>query len=196
MTVADRQPLIWALDIATVTGCAIGKVGDRPKAHSVRFAPAGASSDTLFAGCFEWFGEMIEKGPLPDILMIEELLPPIARRGTTNTQTQHRLAGLHGVVRAMAKHAAIPEIASANVLDVRAHFIQARNLKRDAAKRAVFIRCKMLGWLASDDNCADALALWSYTAGLINPATALAVTPLFSSWEEVAKAREAKRGES
>jgi hypothetical protein len=189
-----REPLIWALDIATVTGIAIGRVSERPKAHSVRFAPAGAASDVLFAGCLEWFDEMIERGPLPDILAIEELLPPLARRGVTNTQTQHRLAGLHGVVRAMAKHAGIPEIASANVNDVRGHFIQARNLKREEAKRAVYARCQMMGWSAHDDNCADALALWSYTAGLINPASALQTTPLFSTWEAVARAREAKRG--
>ena len=192
MTATDRQPLIWALDIATVTGFAIGRAGEKPSAASIRFAPVGCSSNALFCGCFEWFGAMIERGPLPDILAIEELLPPIARRGATSTQTQHRLAGLHGVVRAMAHHAAIPEIASANVLDVRAHFISARNLKRDEAKRKVWAMCEMLGWTAADDNAADALALWSYTAGLINPASALKTTPLFSTWEDVAKAREAK----
>jgi len=193
MTVSDgRAPLIWALDLATVTGFAVGRCDEKPRARSIRFAPVGAPSDELFAGCLAWFSEILDKGPLPDILAIEELLPPIARRGTTNTQTQHRLAGLHGVVRAMAKHAKIPEIASANVNDVRAHFIQSRSLRREEAKRAVFVRCKMMGWVADDDNCADALALWSYTAGLINPASALATTPLFSTWEDVARAREAK----
>ena len=54
--------------------------------------------------------------------------------------------------------------------------------------------CQMLGWHAADNNCGDALALWSYTAALINPVTALRTTPLFgSSWEDVARAREAKR---
>lgn len=188
----NRKPLIWALDIATVTGFAIGRAGDKPQACSIRFAPVNSDSNTLFAGCFEWFGGMIERGPLPDILAIEELLPPTARIGTTSTKTQHKLAGLHGVVRAMAKHAGIPEIASANVNDVRQHFISSRNLKRDEAKRQVWATCQMLGWSAEDDNCADALALWSYTAGLINPASALATTPLFSSWEDVARVRGAK----
>jgi hypothetical protein len=193
MTAADRKPLIWALDIATVTGFAIGRADERPKAHSIRFAPAGAIGDALFVGCLEWFSDLLERQPNPDILAIEELLPPIARAGTTNTGAQHRLAGLHGIVRALARHAQIPEVISASVLDVRQHFIQARNLKREAAKRAVYERCKMMGWTASDDNAADALALWSYTAGLINPASALATTPLFGSWEEVAAARQAKQ---
>ena len=35
-----------------------------------------------------------------------------------------------------------------NVLDVRKHFIHARNLRRDEAKRAVFTMCELLGWRA------------------------------------------------
>ncbi len=193
MTAADRKPLIWALDIATVTGFAIGRANERPKAHSVRFAPVGSTSDTLFGACLEWFSDTLEREPNPDILAIEDLLPPTARLGTTNTGVQHKLAGFHGIVRGLARHAQIPEVISASVLDVRQHFIQERTLKREAAKRAVYERCKMLGWTASDDNAADALALWSYTAGLINPASALATTPLFGSWEEVAAARQAKQ---
>jgi hypothetical protein len=188
-----RAPLVWALDIATVTGFAFGRVGDKPRSRSIRFAPAGCDSNALFAGCFEWFGETIERGPLPDILAIEELLPPTARRGMTSTQAQHRLAGLHGIVRALARHAGIAEIVGVNVGDVRAHFIQTRGLRRDEAKRAVLATCGMLGWDAADNNCADALALWSYIGGLINPASALQTTPLFNSWEDVARAREAKR---
>jgi hypothetical protein len=189
---SGRAPLVWALDIATVTGFALGRIGETPTARSIRFAAAHSDSNTLFAGCFEWFGELIEKGPLPEILAIEELLPPIARRGTTSTSAQHRLAGLHGVIRAMARHAAIPEIVGVNVGDVRAHFIHERGMRRDEAKRAVLATCGMLGWEAADNNCADALAVWSYISGLINPVSALQTTPLFGSWEEVARAREAK----
>jgi hypothetical protein len=188
------QPLIWALDIATVTGVAIGRINEVPVARSVRLAPAGGTSDEAFVACLDWFEDQLERGPAPDILAIEALLPPIARRGTTNTGAQHRLAGLHGIVRALAKRAGIPETVTASVLDVRGHFIQTRNLDRVAAKRAVLAQCKVLGWPASDADCADALALWSYTAALINPTTALNVTPLFGSWQEVAKVRETKRG--
>lgn len=186
------EPLIWAIDVATVTGIAIGRAGDTPQARSIRLAPPEATSNALFVGCFTWFQRELATGPLPDILMIEELLPPIARRGHTNTGAQHRLAGLHGIIRALATFNGIPEIAGANVGDVRAHFIHQRGLPRDTAKRRVLETCKMLGWEAADNNCGDALALWSYTAGLINPMTALRTTPLFSSWEAVARAREAK----
>jgi hypothetical protein len=187
------QPLIWALDIATVTGWAVGRVGGKPLAISVKLAPAGSSSDVLFQGCYEWFSAALEIGPVPDILGIEELLPPIARRGATSTSTQHRLAGLHGVIRALAMHHRVGEIAGANVQDIRQHFIHDRTLRRDSAKLAVLRTCEMLGWPAADNNCGDALALWSYITALINPVSALRTTPLFGSWEEVARVRQAKQ---
>jgi hypothetical protein len=187
------QPLIWALDIATVTGWAVGRVGGKPVGQSIRLAPPGATSNVLFAGGLDWFERLLITGPVPDILAIEELLPPIARRGATSTSAQHRLAGLHGIVRALAVRHGVGEITGVNVLDVRQHFIHARGLQRDAAKLRVMETCRMLGWAAGDDNCGDALALWSYTTALINPASALRTTPLFGSWEDVARAREAKQ---
>jgi hypothetical protein len=187
------QPLIWALDIATRTGWAVGRVGDKPTAVTVKLADPGSNSNVLFHGCLQWFVEVLARGPLPDILAIEELLPPIARRGTTSTAAQHRLAGLHGVIRALAMEYRVGEIAGANVQDVRMHFIHTRSLRRDAAKRAVLKTCSMLGWSASDTNCGDALALWSYTTALINPALGLRTTPLFGTWEEVARVRQAKQ---
>lgn len=193
MTVAAASPLIWALDIATVTGFALGRVNETPTARSIRLGQPGAPSDALFVNCLRWFGDTLERGPVPDILAIEELLPPTARRGETSTSAQHRLAGLHGIIRALARHHEIAEIVGVNVLAVRAHFIHRRNLQREAAKRAVLDTCKALGWHADDNNCADALALWSYTAALINPAFALQTTPLFGSWDDVARERAAKR---
>ena len=192
MTAVGRAPLIWALDVATVTGFASGRAGEKPTAHAVRFVPVGSTSDALFGACLDWFGGLIKRGPLPDILAIEELLPPTARRGMTSTSAQHRLAGLHGIIRGLARRAKIPQVCSASVLDVRQHFIHTRSLPRDQAKRAVLATCGLLGWPATDTDSCDALALWSYTAALVNPAWAMEVTPLFGSWEDVARAREAK----
>lgn len=192
---AARMPLIWALDIATVTGWAIGRPGEKPHARAIRLAPPHATRDALFLGCLEWFDDALGNGPLPDILALEELLPPTARRGATSTQAQHRLAGLHGIIRALARRALIPETVSANVGDVRQHFIHERGLPRDKAKQAVMHTCKLLGWPVNDWDCADAYALWSYTAALLDPHSALQVTPLFGhqTWDDVARAREAKR---
>ena len=105
-------------------------------------------------------------------------MPPTARRGETNTGTQHRLAGLHGIVRALAVRAKVPEITGATVQDIRQHFIHIRNLRSAAAKRRVFAMCQRLGWEPADDNAADALAAWSYGCALVHPITALQTTPL------------------
>ena len=187
------SPLIWALDVATVTGFARGRISEKPTAEAIRLAPSGASSDELFHGCLAWFGSVLRESS-PDILALEELLPPIARRGATSTAAQHRLAGLHGIIRALAQQAQVPEVIAVNVLDVRAHFIHDRRLPREEAKRAVLKTCRLLGWSADDTDCADALATWSYTCALIDPKTAVRTTPLFGSWDEVARKREAKRG--
>jgi hypothetical protein len=186
------QPLIWAVDVATTTGIAVGRAGGTPVAKSFRLVPPGATSNALFLAAVEWFGGLLDHGPLPDILAIEELLPPTARRGETNTQTQHRLAGLHGIIRGLAGQRGIAEIIGVNVGLVRAHFIHTRALPGPVAKRRVLDTCKALGWSASDNNAGDALALWSYTAATLHPASGLRTTPLFGSWEELAAAREVK----
>ena len=122
---------------------------------------------------------MIERGPLPDILAIEELLPPTARRGMTSTAAQHRLAGLHGIIRAMARHGEDPGDRQRQCRRRAPALHPGAEPAATIAKRAVLATCGMLGWEAADNNCADALALWSYTAALINPVTALQTTPLF-----------------
>ena len=188
----SQQPLIWALDLAAITGMATGRVDAKPVARSITLVPVDATSDQLFAACLDWFEDALERGPPPDILAIEALLPPLARFGATSTSSQHRLAGLHGIVRGLAHRAKVPEVMTASVADIRQHFIHHRNLKRNEAKRAVLNTCKMLGWSAADNNAGDALALWSYTAALLHPASALRTTPLFATWEDVADAREAK----
>jgi crossover junction endodeoxyribonuclease RuvC len=188
-----RAPLIWALDIATVTGFAIGRVGDRPTARSIQLVKPHATSDDLFGAAVAWFGDALATGPLPDMLAIEELLPPTARRGETSAAAQHRLAGLHGIVRGLARHAGVAEIVGVAVNDIRQHFIHDRRLHRDEAKRAVARMCKTLGWEVADSNCADAMALWSYAVALCDPISALKVTPLFGSWEQVANAKQSRR---
>ena len=108
------------------------------------------------------------------------MLSPEAMVRKTSRDVRDRLAGLHGVVRAVAFLRGVYQIQDAGVGQVRAHFIGERNLKRDVAKREVLLRCRQLGWRADDDNAADALALWSYAAALIDPNHALQLSPMFN----------------
>lgn len=172
--------LVLALDVATVTGFARGRVGETPSSGSVRFGNVRMPAPAVFADALNWMVAQLEQAPLPDLLIIEEMLPPLAMKGDTSRAVRDRLAGLHGIVKGIAHRYKVPEIATASVGDVRAHFIGARGLKRIVAKHAVMQRCRALGWDCVDDNAGDALAIWSFACALIDPKWALQVSPLFN----------------
>jgi hypothetical protein len=174
------RPLIMALDIATTTGFALGRVGDSPVAGSARFGRDDASPNAVFAHALTWLSGILEQKPRPDMLVIEAMLPPGAKVGYTNTEVRDRLAGLHGIMRAVAYLRGIYKINEVPVGDVRAHFIGRRDLERDAAKAEVMLRCHQLGWTTIDNNAGDALALWSYAVAGIDPDWSLQLSPLFN----------------
>src|SRR5262249_28295699 len=151
---------------------------------SVCFAKSADSSDNaIFANALAWFSTLLEPQPRPTMLMIEAMLPPEAMKGATSRMARDRLAGLHGIARAVAHLRGVYDIATVSVGDVRGHFIGQRGLKREAAKGAVIERCRALGWIAADDedaDAADALATWSFACGIVRPETALRVSPLFN----------------
>jgi hypothetical protein len=172
---------VLAIDLATTCGFARGMVGTRPVAGSIRFGAKSASANAVFGASLRWIAEVLKPEPRPDVLIIEAMLPAAARLGATSKVVRDRLAGLHGVVRGVAFLRGIRRIEEASVLDVRGHFIGVRGLKRDVAKNEVVLRCRQLGWLDThDDDAGDACALWSYACGLIDPKTALQVSPLFN----------------
>lgn len=175
---------ILALDVATTTGWARGPVGAIPVCGSITFGGRKESlGDAVFAAAMAWADDLIGTAPTPDIVMVESLLPPDAMRSHTSRQVRDRLAGLHGVIRAVAHKHGVGEVGEAAVGDVRAHFISVRNWRRKAAKLAVMAQCKTLGWAVRNDNEGDACALWSYGCALIDPKNknALAVLPLFNN---------------
>lgn len=171
---------ILALDLATVTGWARGPVGGSPASGAIRFGKREASENAVFGHALEWLAALLDPQPRPDVLVIEAMLPPGAKVGGTNTHVRDRLAGLHGVVRAVAHCRGVYNIQAHPVAAIRGHFIGVRGLKRAKAKPAIVARCRELGWPCDDDNAGDALAAWSFACSLIDPAQALRVSPLFN----------------
>jgi len=172
---------ILALDIATTTGWCRGELGQVPACGSVRFGKSGVvSPHETFAAALTWLAGFLEPKPRPDFMMIESMLPPDAMRGATSKAVRDRLAGLHGIVLAVAQIRGIARIEEVSVGDVRAHFICDRAARRIVAKRETLLQCTALGWPARDDNAADACAVWSYACALIDPKTALRIVPLFA----------------
>jgi hypothetical protein len=171
---------VLALDLATITGWARGPVGGVPTSGAIRFGKGSASEAAVFFHTLKWVGEVLDPQPRPDVLMIEALLPPGAKVGATNRETRDRLAGLRGVVLAVAHGRGVYNVKEGTVGNIRQHFIGERMLKRAKAKPAIVARCQELGWPCDDDNAGDALAAWSYACSLIDPRQALLVSPLFN----------------
>lgn len=171
---------ILAIDIATVTGFARGRVGSTPVCGSFRFASRGSEDNAVFAACHRWIADILEPRPRPDIIIVEKMLSPEAKLGSTTTEVRDRLAGLQGIIRAVAVRRGISDIQEAGVQEVRKHFIGHGNLKRDKAKARVMAVCNALGWDAPDDNAGDAAALWHFACCLIDPTQATLVSPLFN----------------
>ena len=171
---------ILAIDLATTTGIARGIVGGTPAADTVAFAKhAGASNEAVFARALSWCSTYLQADP-PDLIFVEAMLPPDAMKNETSRAVRDRLAGLQGIIRAVAYLRGVHKIEAATVGNIRGHFLGARGLRRDEAKRATVERCRALGWKCANDNEGDALALWSYACGQVDPTTALQVSPLFN----------------
>lgn len=167
---------ILALDIATTCGHARGRVREAPVCGTVNFAgPHGASENAVFGNCLLWLSALLQPEPRPDIIVLEQMLPPEAMRGETNRATRDRLAGLHGIIRSVAYCRGIYDIRTVSVLAVRKHFCGSTR----AGKDGVLERCRSLGWTVADHNAADAAAVFHYSCSLIDPTLSLQVSPLF-----------------
>jgi hypothetical protein len=178
--VERKRPLVVGLDIATRCGWARGQLGETPVTGSIRFGNASSDASVVFGAALDWASRFLEPFPRPDVVMMENLLPMDAMRGHTQRASRDRLAGLHGVMRAVAQLRGVGKIEVVSVGDVRQHFIGQRSAKSAIAKAETMRRCARLGWDCCDDNAADAAAVWSYACALIDPALALRLTPLFN----------------
>jgi hypothetical protein len=167
--------IVFALDLASVSGWAVGEPGGTPEHGSVRFASAGASHEAIFAGAARWMSKKKAEFQ-PQIVVWEAPMPTSFKTSNTNTTTL--LYGLPAVIGTAAYLRGIYDIRKANTSDVRNHFIGS-NPKRAKAKPMVMLQCRAMGWPVSDDNEADALATWHYVCSILEPRLALRPTPLF-----------------
>jgi hypothetical protein len=171
------MPCVLALDLASVTGWAVGWPGTTPEHGSIRFASKGASHEAVFVRAYCWMREAIERYH-PGIVVWESPMPTSFNRGSTNTNTTTLLYGLPAIIGMTAYQNGIFDIRKATTRDVRMHFI-GQNPKGHIGKKLVMRQCRAMGWEVADDNESDSLATWHYMCSLIEPKLALAPTPLF-----------------
>ena len=171
------NPPIMALDLASVSGWAVGIPGGTPISGAIRFASVGASHEAVFAGALKWMSEKCATHQ-PAVVVWEAPLATSFRRGQSNINTTTLLYGLPAVIGAVAYLRGIYDIRKASTRDVRMHFI-GQNPKGHIGKKLVLRQCRAMGWNPTDDNEADALATWHFMCALIEPKLAIAPTPLF-----------------
>jgi fumarylacetoacetate (FAA) hydrolase family protein len=131
--------LIMALDLATVTGYAIGRAGSIPRSGSVRLRypdqERGVAPFNLMAFLRDRF--VLEK---PDLIAVEDMMGAPAIKSADAAVAQIML---HGVIEAMARINAIrlDRVHRATLLK---HFIgRGRTGERATTKRAVIEQAKL-----------------------------------------------------
>ena len=162
--------IILALDLASITGVAVGSPGGAPTAWSVDLGKARLE-DFRFSQALVLTHKLIERHK-PDLIAIEA---PVG-----GPKTSHFLVGLVACVRGCACNRKV-RIEAYNIAAIRKHFcgghvtsaayghLEPKRRKaaaRAAGKNLVMQKCRMLGWDAEDDNAADACALWDLACSL------------------------------
>jgi hypothetical protein len=156
---------ILALDLGKRTGFAYGSPASGPTTYrSISFGKAAASHGTISMH-FDHFLRAQRDLVQIDLIVFESPLPPAAQTGAHSARI---LYGLAWQVEAFAHEQRI-KCFEASVQEIRQFFIGHGRLKSEDAEYAIARKCKLLGWTPEDHNVADALALWSYQAAIINP---------------------------
>lgn len=157
---------ILALDLARVTGFAIGRPNEIPRSGSVAFAKEGQSMAAVLSGCRAWLCQFLIDNPTIQLIVFEAPLLPMFKRGKTTIVTIRQLMALAGTVEECLYGKGY-DVREATVAAIRTHFLGSNKHKREEAKRLTVAMCRARGWIAVDDNAADALALWDYQATLL-----------------------------
>lgn len=158
---AESAVLIMALDLATVTGYAIGRAGAAPRSGSVRLRAAdqerGVAPFNL--GCFLRDRFVLER---PDLLAVEDMLNPTAHRSAAAVLDQIML---HGVVEFMARVNRIT-LRTVHRSTVLKHFTgSGKSRPRAVGKRDVIQRAQAFGLVppnCRDEDRCDAVAVWDW----------------------------------
>lgn len=172
---------ILCLDLATQTGWCEGVPGQRPTSGTMRLAPPGARN----AECYDSLNQFLDdrlRLTRYRMIVFEAPLPPPHAKGNTNIHTTRRLMGLCEVTEWIAhRHNYFGNSCKeARVDDVRRYVLAGQRPEKGEGKKVVMQRLKAMGYSFTDDNEADAIALWLYASGLTGSKLALMTTPLFN----------------
>ena len=158
--------LIFTLDLATRTGWAKGRSGEKPSSGAFDLKTA-SESITIGKLCNRLCQRLLKHwdDEKPMIVVAEELMRlsgfALNKNSEENVKTQ---ISLHAAAMMAADISGV-RLVYAHPSTVSKHFVDHGGLKR-AEKKAAFVkRAQLLGYIEKsnfDDNQADALAVWDY----------------------------------
>lgn len=154
---------VLALDIATVSGWAIGDGIAAPRSGVFGLPGTGDNIGRYLLHWAEWFEAKLEAEKPTEVVFEAPILPKM-----TNLATTRKLQGLAGVTEMICEAREIP-VFEAMASNVRRLFLGRSWPKkggRDGLKIAVMAGCRQRGWNPLDDNEADALAILDVTLSL------------------------------
>lgn len=154
--------ILVALDLATHTGCAIGRVDQAPTCTTEVIGERGASHGLRFQQVMRLTKRLITQHK-PDAVIVEKAIAS----GPSGAEQRVQLAmGMRACVAGICSMHRVP-FHEYPIQSIRKHFFGRGNLKRDAAKGAAMRRCRELGWNIANDNEADACAAWDYAREIL-----------------------------
>ena len=162
--------MIFALDLATNTGFAVGAPGTRPRTGTIRLKRPDEPQDVAFGNLIYWLNEEWTRDR-PQLVVKEAPFSLQAFKERTNSQSGVELAyGLHAIVRGMCSRFGV-RCEQAHPATIRKHFIGTAKLgDRAATKAAVIQRCRLLKLVpadCNDDNRCDAAATHDYACAVL-----------------------------
>jgi hypothetical protein len=171
---------VLGLDLATNTGCADGFPGGTPRCFTWRLGLGADDRPAKLANLLRYF-ERYLRDCRPDAVFYERgLAVAVASRIGVNEETVGLLRGAIGIVEAVAFRAGIPRIEAVGVQEARRYLLGRGRQGAGEGKDAVWRMCRTLGWPVTNNDEADACAIWAHGCGLLNPRVAHLTTPLFS----------------
>ncbi len=179
------SPLVVAFDIATATGVALGRLGEKPRVTTWDMREVGPSRTLRLLHFSNLCDEFFSRHHI-DVLRYEAPMPiAVASKIGASEETMLLLRGMIGVLECCGARAGIYDIKSFAVQNARKHLTGQRTFPKNAkgesqAKAAVMKMARALGVDCKNDNESDAFCGWSYSCALLNPRLAHLVTPLFA----------------
>lgn len=166
--------LILALDLATVTGFALGNVSGIKVQGSRPFPRTGEDIGTFASSFRHWLIGGIRRHK-PTLVVYEQPMLP------TKTQlvTLRKLYGMAFLAELICRDEGV-EVREAHRQQILTHFLGRGSVprKREERQAAIHRQCLIRGWKPVDDNHADALALLDFAVAIMHPDSAMRAAPL------------------